>query len=105
MDGTIEDTQFASEPPKRARTLRPLAMVWRAALRYPGHLAAALAALVITASATLAIPAGFKLVIDRGFASGSDPAEIARWFRYLLLIVTVLAIGTAFRFFFVSWLG
>ena len=105
MDGTIEDTQFASEPPKRARTLRPLAMVWRAALRYPGHLAAALAALVVTASATLAIPAGFKLVIDRGFASGSDPAEIARWFRYLLLIVTVLAIGTAFRFFFVSWLG
>ena len=105
MDGTIEDTQFASEPPKGARTLRPLAMVWRAALRYPGHLAAALAALVVTASATLAIPAGFKLVIDRGFASGSDPAEIARWFRYLLLIVTVLAIGTAFRFFFVSWLG
>ena len=105
MDGTIENTQSASEPPKRARTLGPLAMVWRAALRYPGHLAAALAALVVTASATLAIPAGFKLVIDRGFASGSDPAEIARWFRYLLLIVTVLAIGTAFRFFFVSWLG
>jgi ATP-binding cassette subfamily B protein len=105
MNGTIEDTEFASEPPKKARTLRPLAMVWRAALRYPGHLAAALAALVVTASATLAIPAGFKLVIDRGFASGSDPAEIARWFRYLLLIVTVLAIGTAFRFFFVSWLG
>ena len=90
---------------RKARSLRPLLMVWRAAVRYPGHLAAALAALLVTASATLAIPAGFKLVIDRGFASGSDPAEIARWFRYLLLIVAVLAIGTAFRFFFVSWLG
>ena len=99
MDGTIEDK------PKQARSLRPLVMVWRAALRYPGHLAAALAALVITASATLAIPAGFKLVIDRGFASGSDPAEIGRWFRYLLMIVAVLAVGTALRFFFVSWLG
>ncbi len=105
MDGNTEDTVTASEQPQKARSVRPLLMVWRAALRYPGHLAAALAALVVTASATLAIPAGFKLVIDRGFASGSDPAEIARWFRYLLLIVTVLAIGTAFRFFFVSWLG
>lgn len=90
---------------RKARSLRPLLMVWRTALRYPGHLVAALAALLVTASATLAIPAGFKLVIDRGFASGSDPEEIARWFRYLLLIVAVLAVGTAFRFFFVSWLG
>lgn len=90
---------------KKARSLRPLGMIWRAAARYPGHLVAALAALVVTASATLAIPAGFKLVIDRGFAGGGDPSDIARWFRYLFLIVTVLAIGTALRFFFVSWLG
>ncbi|WP_133365918.1 ABC transporter transmembrane domain-containing protein [Qipengyuania sediminis] len=95
----------AREKPASARSLRPLAMIWRAAGRYPGHLAAALAALVITAAATLAIPAGVKLVIDRGFAAGSDASDIARWFRYLMMIVAVLAIGTAFRFFFVSWLG
>jgi ATP-binding cassette, subfamily B, bacterial len=93
------------EAAPKARSLRPLKMVWRAALAYPGHLAAALAALVVTAAATLAIPAGFKMVIDRGFAGGGDPADIARWFRYLLLIVSVLAVGTAFRYFFVSWLG
>ena len=101
----VSDRDAEAAASRKARSLRPLLMVWRTALRYPGHLVAALAALLVTASATLAIPAGFKLVIDRGFASGSDPEEIARWFRYLLLIVAVLAVGTAFRFFFVSWLG
>lgn len=90
---------------KPARTLGPLKMVYASAARYPGHIALALVALVITASATLAIPAGFKLIIDRGFAAGGDPADIGRWFRYLLMIVGVLAIGTALRFYFVSWLG
>jgi ATP-binding cassette subfamily B protein len=107
MDGTDNEND-APPPPdatRKAKSLRPLRMVWAAAARYPGYVAAALAALLITASATLAIPAGFKLVIDRGFASGGDPADIARWFRYLLLIVAVLAIGTALRYYFVSWLG
>jgi len=90
--------------PKR-RSLSPLLMIWRQLLNYPGRLVAAGAALIVTASATLAIPAGFRLVIDRGFANGGNPADIARWFEYLLLIVTVLAIGTAVRFYSVSWLG
>ncbi|MEB3416144.1 ABC transporter transmembrane domain-containing protein [Alteriqipengyuania sp. WL0013] len=90
---------------KPARSIGPLAMVWKAALAYPSKLALAGAALLVTASATLAIPAGFKLIIDRGFAEGGDPADIGRWFEYLLLIVVVLAIGTALRFYFVSWLG
>ena len=61
--------------------------------------------LLVTAAATLAIPSGFRLIIDRGFAAGSDPAEIGRWFRYLLMIVMVLAVGTGSRFYFVSTLG
>ncbi|MGE0722014.1 MAG: ABC transporter transmembrane domain-containing protein [Novosphingobium sp.] len=85
--------------------MRPLAMIARAALAYPGTVAMALLALTVTATATLAIPSGFKLIIDRGFAAGGDPHDIGRWFQYLLLIVGVLAIGTAFRFYFVSWLG
>src|SRR5687768_17012921 len=86
-------------PVEPAATLGPLRLIWRAAARYPGHIAAALLALTITAAATLAIPAGFRLVIDRGFAEGSNPQEIARWFRYLGLIVVVLALGTAFRYY------
>lgn len=77
-------------------------MLWRAARRYPGRIAAALAALVVSSAATLGIPSGFRLVIDRGFMGGGD---ISRWFEYLLLIVVVLAVASALRFYFVSWLG
>jgi ATP-binding cassette subfamily B protein len=88
-----------------ATSLGPLRMIFAAAARYPGKVALAGIALLITAAATLAIPSGFRLIIDRGFAAGADPAEIGRWFRYLFLIVVVLAFGTACRFYFVSWLG
>ena len=94
-----------AEPAPKARTLGPLRMIWRAAIAYPGKLALAGLSLLITASATLAIPSGFKLIIDKGFARGGNPADIARWFEYLLMIVVVLAIGTALRFYYVSWLG
>ncbi len=87
------------------RSLKPLRMVWQSATKYPGHVGLAILALFITAAATLAIPAGFKMVIDRGFAEGADPDAMGRWFRYLLIIVGVLAVGTAMRFYFVSWLG
>ncbi|MDB5687053.1 MAG: transporter [Rhizorhabdus sp.] len=80
-----------------------LAMIWRFARRYPGRIAGAGASLVTAAASTLAIPGGFRLVIDKGFiASGGD---VGTYFRYLLLIVLVLAVATALRFYFVSWLG
>jgi ATP-binding cassette subfamily B protein len=100
FEGEPEDV----ETPKR-RSLGPLRMIFAEAAKYPDKVALAFLALLITAAATLAIPAGFKMIIDRGFAAGGDPADIARWFRYLLLIVGVLALGTALRFYFVSWLG
>ncbi|MGC1271846.1 MAG: ABC transporter transmembrane domain-containing protein, partial [Croceibacterium sp.] len=88
-----------------ADTLGPLSMIFRAAGRYPSQVALALVALCVTAAASLAIPAGFRLIIDRGFAEGTNPEEIGRWFRYLFLIVLVLAVGTGARFYFVSILG
>lgn len=90
------------EEPPRARTLGPLRMIWGEAAKYPGRVAAASAALIVTSAATLAIPSGFRLIIDKGFAAGADVSAIGRWFQYLLLIVLVLAIGTACRFYFVS---
>lgn len=80
-----------------------LVTVWRFAARYPWQIVAALAALVVAATATLAIPGGFRLIIDKGF--GAQGGDIGRWFEYLLLIVVVLALSTATRFYFVSWLG
>lgn len=94
----------ADETNTAGRRLGNLAMVWKVAVRYPGRIAAAALALITAAGATLAIPAGFKRVIDNGFAAAGD-GDIGIHFRYLLLIVIVLAIATALRFYFVSWLG
>jgi ATP-binding cassette subfamily B protein len=89
--------------PAAPKDIGNLLLIWRFAARYPGHIACAAVALLIAALATLAIPSGFKLVIDKGFASTSG--DIARYFRYMLLIVAILAVATALRFYFVSWLG
>ncbi|HEY0270043.1 MAG TPA: ABC transporter transmembrane domain-containing protein [Sphingomonas sp.] len=89
----------------RERRLGELSIIWRHALHYPGRIAVAFAALCTSSAATLAIPYGFKRVIDRGFSSGVDPQGVATSFHYLLMIVVVLALATALRFWFVSWLG
>ena len=77
-------------------------MLWRFATRYPARIAGALTALIASSAATLAIPSGFRLVIDKGFTGGGD---ISRWFEYLFLLVVILALASALRFYFVSWLG
>ncbi|MBE5074008.1 ATP-binding cassette domain-containing protein [Erythrobacteraceae bacterium E2-1 Yellow Sea] len=89
----------------QAKTLGPLKMVFASAAQYPRRVLMALVALMITASATLAIPWRFKVIIDRAFTGGADATEIAHSFQYLLMIVVVLGIGTALRFYYVSWLG
>ena len=87
-----------------SRKLSNLALLWGYARRYPGYVAAALAALTVAAGATLAIPQGFKQVVDKGFGAG-DGADIAPYFWALLAIVLVMGLATAVRFYFVSWIG
>ena len=89
-----------------SRRLGNLAMVFRHARKYPLQITAAFTALAVTSGATIAIPYSFKRVIDRGFAGNGASAEsVASSFHYMLMIVVVLAIGTAMRFYFVAWLG
>jgi ATP-binding cassette subfamily B protein len=81
-------------------------MVWGFALNYPGHIAIAGLALLFAAAATSGVPYAFKLIIDKGFAAGAGTTgDLARWFQYLLMLVAVMAIATAVRYYFVSWLG
>ncbi len=90
----------------KGRSIKNLRMVWGFALRYPGHIAIAVLALLVAAGATSGVPYAFKLIIDKGFAQGAGTSrDIARWFEYLLLLVGILALATAVRFYFVSWLG
>ena len=99
---------MATNPANRpkGRSIRNLRMIWGFASRYPGHIAIAAVALAVAAAATVSIPWGFKLVIDKGFSSGAGNARsIAPWFETLLAVVAVMAVATAVRYFFVSWLG
>ncbi|SNS39903.1 ATP-binding cassette, subfamily B [Sphingomonas laterariae] len=85
------------------RKLGNLGLIWRFASRYPGHITAAGIALLMAAGATLAIPQRLQKIIDKGFIAKGG--EVSPYFHYLLMIVVVLAIATAMRFYFVSWLG
>jgi ATP-binding cassette subfamily B protein len=65
-------------------------------------------ALVVAASATLAIPYAFKQMIDLGFggsAGGRNITNVNATFLALFGVAAVLAVATAARFFTVSWLG
>src|SRR5687767_401220 len=98
---TKTDTQ-----PDDTRRIGNLRLVWRYAAKYPQQIAAAVFFLILSSAATLAIPYGFKRVIDQGFGSDGASAEaVGTAFQYLLMIVVVLAAATALRFYFVSWLG
>ena len=117
MPGTHADTPSPSpespesgaveavDPPRESKSLGPLRMVWNAAAAYPARVAMAGVALLVTSATTASVPWGFRQVVDKGFARGSDPATINHWFETLMGMVTVLAIGTAIRFYNVSWLG
>ncbi len=94
-------TSDKSDTPRRK--LGSLRMIWHYASRYPLQLLIAAVALGIAALATLAIPYQFKEMIDSGFVAGGG--DVSPHFRFFYLIVILLAVATALRFYFVSWLG
>jgi ATP-binding cassette subfamily B protein len=96
----MADSSAEAPPTKK---LGNLGIIWRHAVRYPGKIVAAGLALLVAAAATLAIPDGFRRVIDKGFAANGG--DVSEHFTYLFFIVIVLALATAVRFYFVSWLG
>ena len=99
-------TEIAPETAAPKGKIGNLWLVWRHAARYPKQIAAAVFFLCLSSGATLAIPYGFKRVIDQGFGSGGlGAAAVTTAFHYLLIIVVVLALATAMRFYFVSWIG
>lgn len=99
-----QEGRTSSAPSNRA-PLGNLRSIFRMVRRYPMLLLSAGVSLLIASAATLAIPSGFKLVIDKGFGGGSASPDIGRWFEYLMMIVVVLAIASASRFYFFSILG
>jgi ATP-binding cassette subfamily B protein len=91
--------------PQPKRKLSNLLIVWSFTRRYPLQLALATLALIGSSAATLWIPRTFQKIVDNGFAAGADPSKIGVYFEGLLLVVLALAVATAVRFYFVSWVG
>jgi len=90
---------------KPAKDLGPLRMIWRETAKYPRQVAVAFVALLIASGASLAFPVVFKMIIDRGFGSTAVVSSMNRTFEYLIIVVGVLGVASATRFYFVSWLG
>ncbi len=65
---------------------------------------AAFVALIFTAGVTLSIGQGVRLLIDDGFAQQSQE-QLKQAVFFILGITVLIASGTFFRFYLVSWLG
>jgi ATP-binding cassette subfamily B protein len=95
----------APQPAPPKRKLSNLLMLWRFTRSYPLQLTIATIALLVSSIATLWIPRTFKQIVDNGFTAGADTSKIGIYFEGLLLVVAILALATAVRFFFVSWVA
>ena len=103
-DGRGLDVSGAPRPRSAAAKLKPLTRLLPYISRYRGRATAALVALVIAALTTLVVPVAVRRMIDFGF---SDKAVklIDSYFAVMILVVAVLAISSAFRFYLVTTLG
>jgi len=86
------------------RDLKPLRFLWPFLRPYRGRVALALVSLFVAAATVLAFGACLRALIDRGFAAGR-PEVLDYALASLLVAVVVLAVASAARFYFVSWLG
>ncbi|MCB2107984.1 MAG: ATP-binding cassette domain-containing protein [Rhodobacteraceae bacterium] len=88
----------------RSKNLGTLRQTWGFMRPYSLQLTFAGISLVVTALATLSIGAGLKYVIDQGL-SADNQAMLDRGLLLMLAVIVIIAIGTYFRFYFVSWVG
>jgi ATP-binding cassette, subfamily B, bacterial len=92
---------LSNRPKAALGSLRPLIPY---GLAYKGRIAAAIAALIVASGATLVVPFAVRRVVDYGF-SDEGRALIDTYFALLLLVVGVLAVASALRYYLVITLG
>jgi ATP-binding cassette subfamily B protein len=88
---------------EKARTIGPLRGLWPFMRPYRGTLWAALVALTVTAGLSLSLPLAVRRVIDNFF--NEQLAVVDAYFLAAIGIAALLALGTAARFYLVTWLG
>src|SRR5262245_29457462 len=96
-----EAESLTGGPTQRKVKLRPLRALWPFVARYRGHIAAAIAALVVASLATLIVPVAVRRMIDFGF-SAERVGLIDEYFAVMILVVGLLAGASALRYYFVT---
>lgn len=105
MSSAARRDEAGSEKKKRGRAeLRPLVALLPFVLKYRLYLILAFVALVAASAATLAVPLAVRRMIDFGFTD-ADGGFIDRYFAMMIIVVFVLALASASRYYLVTWLG
>lgn len=84
--------------------LSALASLMPYVARHKGRIMAAIAALVLAAIATLALPVALRRVIDHAFGEGNQ-ALTDYYFTTLIVVVAILALASSVRYYLVITLG
>jgi ATP-binding cassette, subfamily B, bacterial len=104
----MSDTEKAPRAPSAAaapaKRLGNLKIIWNFVRHYPGHLVLALIALVIAAGSNLGLSGALRVIVDKAFKS-PDPDAIGQYFLLAFGIAVIMALATALRFYFVTWIG
>ncbi len=88
----------------KSRNLKPLKHLLPLVFKHRAKVVMALIALLAAAGAMLAIPLAVRRVIDNGFSSETTQF-VDQYFGMMLVVVGVLALASACRYYFVTWLG
>jgi ATP-binding cassette, subfamily B, bacterial len=95
------NTPLENTPPKKLSVLLSLLQVFKP---YKTQVWVFLAALIFTASITLSIGQGLRMVIDQGFVEQSL-TQLNRAILFIVVASILMALGTYVRFYLISWLG
>jgi len=99
-----EQLEFVAAARPKARSLRPLRQLVPFLKPYRPAIAVAFVALICSSTASLLIPPALGQLVQHGF-SVALASKIDEYFFPLIGIAFALAIATAIRFYFVTWLG
>ncbi|NAZ47823.1 ATP-binding cassette domain-containing protein [Vibrio toranzoniae] len=104
LESTQRQTQQAPEPKPEKKSLSILLELSKFIQPYKGRVIAALIALIFTASLTLSVGHGIRLLIDQGFSQQSL-SDLGSAIQFIMVVVVLISIGTFFRFYLVSSVG
>ena len=103
MDTASPPANTAEEERKKSKNMRALSALWPFMAPYKVLMAAAGAALVLTAMVSLALPMAVRRVVDNFEAKDSEILDL--YFAAALGIAALLAVGTGLRYALVTRLG